>query len=509
MKWSKYQELFFEFGVRGTGNGMVIAVAGSGKTASIEELCKRLPDDCAVKYLVFNKRNADEAQGRMPANVSASTFHAACMRPITREFGRVKVEQHKSQMILRDMDEEGLLEPDEYRRFAGPVERLVGLGKNSGIGITRPDTAEEWQDIIDHFGIEPPAPRGAQLTDEEADALNDQFIEMAQGVLWRSTQWTSVIDFDDMLYFVALYDLPMQTYDLVCVDEAQDTNALQRIVLREMINSHGRLIAVGDPRQAIYGFRGASADAMEIIRNEFNCTTLALSINYRCSTSVLDAAREYCPQLEARPDAPLGSLEWLPQFALAEFAAGDAVLSRVTAPLIGLAMRLIGNRQPATVLGRDIGAGLIALVRKVVVDARGGTVGHFEDALARYYARESARIQRHPLNAEVKQQRLDDQHDSLRAFIDSMEPEQPIEAMISDIEALFSDHARADAVTLATVHKAKGLEWPRVFVLDREDTMPHPMAKQPWQVEQEYNLIYVALTRARLDLRMINAVGIE
>ncbi len=62
-----------------------------------------------------------------------------------------------------------------------------------------------------------------------------------------------------------------------------------------------------------------------------------------------------------------------------------------------------------------------------------------------------------------------------------------------------------ERIRLSTVHRAKGLEAQRVWVL-RPDLMPHPMARQDWAVEQERNLIYVAVTRAIGELYWVGGL---
>lgn len=62
-------------------------------------------------------------------------------------------------------------------------------------------------------------------------------------------------------------------------------------------------------------------------------------------------------------------------------------------------------------------------------------------------------------------------------------------------------------LTLSTVHKAKGREWERVFVLGANLWMPHPMARQAWDIEQERNLIYVSYTRAKQELVLASVEG--
>jgi superfamily I DNA/RNA helicase len=74
-----------------------------------------------------------------------------------------------------------------------------------------------------------------------------------------------------------------------------------------------------------------------------------------------------------------------------------------------------------------------------------------------------------------------------------------IEDVIKRIQQVFTP--TTTGIILATVHKSKGLEADRVFILEPEKAkMPHPMAKKPWQIEQEYNLLYVAITRAISEL---------
>lgn len=56
---------------------------------------------------------------------------------------------------------------------------------------------------------------------------------------------------------------------------------------------------------------------------------------------------------------------------------------------------------------------------------------------------------------------------------------------------------------LSTIHKAKGLEAERVFIL-KPDLMPHPKAKRGWEIDQENNLRYVAITRSKRELYLVN-----
>ena len=75
--------------------------------------------------------------------------------------------------------------------------------------------------------------------------------------------------------------------------------------------------------------------------------------------------------------------------------------------------------------------------------------------------------------------------------------------MVAHIEELFADDARG-AVILATYHRSKGREWPRVILFEHNERCPSRGARQDWQKEQESNLAYVAFTRAQRVLAFVN-----
>jgi len=72
-----------------------------------------------------------------------------------------------------------------------------------------------------------------------------------------------------------------------------------------------------------------------------------------------------------------------------------------------------------------------------------------------------------------------------------------VDELVHKIEGLFSDEI--EGVVCSSVHRAKGLEADRVFII-RRDLMPHPMAQSPWELVQEKNLEYVAITRSKNEL---------
>lgn len=185
---------------------------------------------------------------------------------------------------------------------------------------------------------------------------------------------------------------------------------------------------------------------------------------------------------------------------IGDFSPGDAVLCRLTRPLVAAAFRLIRERIACRVLGRDIGGGLVAVVKrsKLALDA---PVSALEGWMDGYRQRETERLKRRQQWAAIGQ--LDDRLATIGIFI---EEAGTVGEVIREIEGLFVDNGgTAGMVVLSTVHKAKGLEWPRVFILDAGKWMPCPWAREGWEREQEANIQYVAATRACHELRYITS----
>lgn len=473
-EWSTYQQAIFHFVATGEGNAIVNAVAGSGKSTTIVEAMK-LAQGQSI-FLAFNKAIADELKRK---GVNGRTFHSLVFGPVVQHYRQDGPSLDKLRKLGRD-----LFSFNEHKLYGAFAARMVGLARGVGIGIPdmTPDIEEEWIALAEHHDLEPDS--------DEADF--GEAIDAARR-LFDACNEDPRVDFDDMLYRAVRDNLNLPKFDFVFVDEAQDTNPIQLAILRKIMAPGARLIAVGDPAQAIYGFRGADSDALGKLGREFGCSELPLSITYRCPRLVVEYAQQWVPHIEARPDAPEGVVtdlgsEWNPL----EFMPGDLVVCRKTAPLIQAAFRCIRSRVPVQVLGRDIGQGLKALIKKM--NAR--NVDQLGEKLEAYQQREVAKALK--ADDEGKAESVRDRVGVLIFLIDELQEDK---RTIADLEAgidwLFSDKERA--VTFCTGHKSKGLEANRVFWLGRSEC-PATWARKAWQRQQEINICYVIATRAISEL---------
>jgi hypothetical protein len=199
----------------------------------------------------------------------------------------------------------------------------------------------------------------------------------------------------------------------------------------------------------------------------------------------------------SHPSAPLGSVQHLTFYEPELFKPPCIVLCRVTAPLVSFAYDLLRRHVPCTVKGKDIGAGLVALVKKL----RAVDIGDVYTKLNAWHVNEISRAE----GAGKSPERIEDQYQCLRVFLSDMELDNHVQVLVMKIEKMFSEDTDSSRVLLSTIHRAKGLEYPNVFILDRSRTLPSKYALTREAKEQEKNLWYVAVTRAKENLYYINS----
>ena len=284
------------------------------------------------------------------------------------------------------------------------------------------------------------------------------------------------------------------TYDFVLVDECQDLSPCQLAVVLKARSLGGRMLFVGDPNQSIMGFAGADEKSYEAIVQKIGATELPLSICYRCPTSHLEMARELVPHIEARPDAPVGFIGTINADQLAGKIKGeDLIICRVTAPLISLCLKLIAQGVPARVRGRAIGDGFITIIKKI---KKTHLWEDFSVGMDDFFGRAEKKALRKK-HAEAELSRLADQRDALWAAY-SYSSATGYDDFLRKIDQMFSD--KESLITLSTIHRAKGLESKRVFILKPEKMALSFPGMQEWQKTQEVNVKYVGLTRSSDEL---------
>ena len=444
----------------------------------------------SVCFVAFNKSIATELQNRVPAGCDAMTMHSLGYKAVQKVFGR----QEPNSWVVPDIISE-LLEVDarDLKRddpiLLSATEKLVSLCK---MNLVNPVSNETLDQLASYYEVDLNGCR------QKVYALVPQVLETCKTPKGK-------ISFDDMIWLPVIHNLPVPRYDLLLVDEAQDLNRCQQALARKV---GSRLILCGDPKQAIYGFAGADAESMprmaaELAATNRGCVTLPLTVTRRCGKTIVAEAKRIVPDFEAFETNPEGIVSEAnfqndndkPTY-MARAEDGNMVLCRVNAPLVSQCFRFLKAGRKASIQGRDIGAGLISTIKKLMKDNQ--DVVELVKRLSDWLHQESAKEQAKRQPNEARMIALQDRHDCLLCFAESA---PTVAAVIAKIDSVFTDNKDNPGIRLSSIHKAKGLEAKRVFFLQPQGgECPHPMAKSVWQREQEMNLKYVAITRAIEEL---------
>lgn len=453
-------------------NMMIEALAGTGKTSTLEMLASQLPRTAPILYLVFNKKNADEAIGRMPSFIVVRTFNSLGHRIWAETIShRLSLNPRKTSDILKAIIDES---PANQRSALWSVfsETVSAVNFAKALGYLPRDT---------YPGIAPLISQGQfhSLLDEEPDDLTADLIDT---VLIRSIKqaFDGLIDYNDQIYMPALFRATYPKYSTILVDEYQDLSPVNHAMLAKL--AKGRLIGVGDPNQNIYGFRGASAGGIAEAIAHYSMTRFPLSLSFRCPSAIVSHVRWHVPTFRAAKD---GGNVYLPsRLDPADIRDGGVVLCRNNAPLLHTAFNLLAAGRSISVAGSDIGPRLIGIMRKLGPGDtnRASLRGLIAEWEAEKLAKES--------------KTASDLAGCMRVFADHG---IDLDQAISYAEHLFRQQG---SILLSTIHKAKGLEWPNVYHLEPRIVRHHPHS-------QNKNLDYVASTRSSSSLTEIDADAIN
>lgn len=476
-KPSEYQQAIFDWipDNLGTGKHLIVeAVAGSGKTTTGVQMFNLLPSDLESAFIAFNKHSADTLKERLPEGANAKTYHSLGLATLNKTFNRVNVNTDKTESYLKQ-----IAYNDKW--MFSVVKRLVSLCKGTGDLNFSP---EDLEFIALSHEID--------LYEDKGIQIKDRILELVDKALGNAYLNPEVVDFDDMIWLPNVLDtVSFYQYDFLFVDEVQDTNMSQMFLASHSIHKNGMIIGVGDRKQSIYRFRGADETAMDRLKQSLNADELPLSISYRCPVEIRNLVNTKWPTIkfEVPEWAVPGTIRNIQQSGLSkDLQLDDMILCRVNADLVPVCFELIRAGIKATIRGRDIGKGLAALVKKSHATYTLDLIRWLDDW-------KDAEIQKaYKLHADGLIQFIQDKFYTLEALTDGT---TLVADVIARCEEMFSDEKAG--IVLSTVHRAKGLEADRVFIL-RPDLIPHPAAKSAEDQAQESNLEYVAVTRAKKEL---------
>jgi len=481
---SEQQVSIFNWFKSGEGNLVIRARAGTGKTYTVVKAIEFAPEQ-KILMAAFNKRIAEELKTKLKnPRAEAKTLHSVGCAFVYRNWEGSLLDNERGERLARRSLPAGA--PDAVVRL---VMRLAAFGK-SACPFPEPGDLVELayaQDIDPDEYLEEQGWNTQRIADAAEKAMN------------LACQKDGTFDFDDMVFIPVRNGWVRPKYDLVVIDEAQDMNATQLMLAMKVCKKNGRIAVVGDDRQAIYGFRGADSNSIDRLKGELVGHELGLTITYRCPQSVVALARTIVPDYMAAPTAPAGVVRDASYEQMIEQAeVGDFVLSRKNAPLAKVCLRFIRMKRPAMIEGRDIGQGLLTVIKTV----KGKSIPDFMERLTKWEDKQKTRLLKTgKKSAEKKAEFVSDQAETLRAVAEGA---KSIDEMKATISAMFGDVAgdKTKLIVCSSVHKSKGLERKRVWGLV-ETLYPGGRTSNI----EEQNIHYVMVTRAMNEFVAVTGIS--
>ena len=494
---SQYQKAIFDYIQHEKGNLVVEAAAGSGKTYTLVKALSLIPQDKRVLMTAFNKDIVKELTKKVKEfpNVEVRTLHGLGMILTTRGLGigGMKPEGYKYTQLIynhwQDLTKTNInkLSRNARKSFVENTKKLVDFGRFY-LATTRSEMIE-------------------LMTKYDIPCVADE-MDVALKVMAIGGKNLDSIDYTDMIWMPHIYDLHLQEceYDFIMVDECQDLNVAERNLVLRCLKKGGRLIAVGDSNQCIYGFSGSDPDSFRAIQSIPNTVSMPLSISYRCPESVVKFAQNLVPSIEAKQGAEEGVI--LDCVSLDDVHDGDMVLCRNNAPLLQVYCKLLEQGKRAYIRGSDVGKNLQNIVigtHKDYLHTNLKRDGVFIRLYEDLFNSRKAIMERYGISQEdaMKHETIQAKLDMIRALEVLGADLTTTEELTKKIEDIFPKNDKGEGIMLSTVHKAKGLEADNVFIACAS-LMPSKSALDEWQVQQERNLMYVAYTRAKKVLGFLN-----
>ena len=475
LDWSLFQQAIFKDVENGIGNTIIEAKAGSSKTTSLLESLKYIPRNKKTIVVAFNKSIKDELIERAPqySNLEIMTLHSLGFRAIRNRFGKdVKFSNGKTFGIIKNILQKEKTDPKEKDDYESiyEFERAVGLCKNFII-----DVPSKIDELLDEFGI------------DTVEYDRKDFISKIIQILGECKKDTIHIDFNDMIWFPFVYNLPLMKYDRILTDESQDFNMAQMSLIFRSMKEDSRVFVFLDTFQAVYSWRGANTNAAKTFKEKLNAKTLELPISYRCANRIIYAAQKYVPGIKPAPNAKEGEIINIGEEELLDYIRpGDFLLSRTNAPLFKWCLKMLRLKIPANIRGKGLDKGLLFIIKQ----SKKKNIESFLDWLKKWEISECARLKEKNRDNSL----FLDKIACLRCLCEGVKTTADLQ---DNIKLLFNEEDGKKVITCSTIHGIKGAEETNVFIL--EDTFRFGDS------QEEQNLKYVAITRAKEKLYWVKS----
>ncbi len=492
-KPSKRQIAIYKAWQKTDHNILIHAVAGSGKTTVLLNILNMC--DGEALYLAFNKSIQNEINSKLETNnikyASALTMHSLGLSAVKNAYRSFEIENRKYFKMAKsvmDMYYTDLKDLD-YKEKSKITMMLVNANN-----VSRMFLSDDYEKIVDTM------------------KTMDMYVDSEEVIpkMWKTfvrlrdkdyKKADIEIDFTDMIYLPCKFNLKLPfSPKYLMIDESQDLNIAQHKLIDILISQGDvkRWVSVGDTKQAIYGFSGASASSFDLFRVRDNVKEYPLDICYRCPSKVIDEANKVFNVMKGFKKEE-GEVKWIYDYKDIKDGDETMIVCRNTNPLLSIYFILLALEKPCYIKGDDIKNKIISFIKPLKFNK-------INDIVRSTLRQANILEHRNDDTSKYEASKLTECAEALTIltkydFIDGYDKG---EDLINKLNQLFRKNKPEYGICLSTIHKSKGLEADYVYILD-EHLIPSKFAKSLEQKQQEYNLKYVARTRAKKALYYIES----
>lgn len=545
MELSKYQKEIIDFFKNNPHDNIIVkALAGTGKSTLICLLTEET--STSDIYVAFNSSIAEEFSRKisnpktkvktlhslglaiMNSNLSESTSKGGIGSRNTSSSGAT-LDNFKIHKIIDELIYETFGKYDKFEHKIFIKDNYVQLYNLCRLTCTNMSSDSEVEKLVEDYNL---------FVDYSGNDFSSPLVSTM--VTWleqideksiEEFKTSRVIDFTDMLYITykklssGEWKVPYYNYYTnIYIDEAQDLSTIQLLMLKFIKRKGGRYIFVLDENQAIYSFAGGNAKSCALIPKLYApIKEFDLPINYRCPTSHLAKVnRDFGIPIQPRPDAPVGSIKTIDKEEIKKYVhAGDLVISRKNKWLSDVILDLAIHGIPIYMEDKE----MVEQIKKLVFNQKAASLyelkNKLEKIIKKYNVQLEKIVKKETEKAEEDTKKMIDVSDTnsridninfIKSILSyySSQPQNKYDKpddFIRYIDVLLNTKMPSNCVRVCSVHKAKGLEAPQTFVLNEAKVCTD--RRNSWeQNEQEKNLSYISITRAKENLFLVRETDV-
>lgn len=540
------QKNIFNFIKTGKGHGIIDAVAGAGKTTTIIRCAEFIEDKHSILFCAFNNNIAGEIAKKFHrtgiSEVTVKTIHSLgrqILQDNNSTGNPIKLEDEKFRKLLQDSSIKEQLRPhvENILKINGLAEGSIDDNKNYAVAdqIRKINTRlldinqkyratlcknnlKDIEELVAHFNIFNDTEirkKNYSLEIKEYFSCHQILLEAGNNLSRR----TMIIDYTDMLYLPFEWkQYPVKKFGFLFIDECQDLSKSQFAIVAKYGKKDCRILAVGDPHQSIYGFTGADINSFNRIKEYTQAEPLPLTTCFRCPKTVITLAQMIRPDMQGNKTAE-GAVISIPLEEVLKMAKpGDLIISRLRSPMLLLVFTFIDKNIRVQIHEDEIREVISELkfvfkqneLSMIISSYSGGFERLKIDVLNRrnwIIEKDAERI----VDAAERALYILQEKEFLKKKLEFLHRKyelwksecNSINDILQKVKEFIS--APINAVKLSTIHRAKGLENERVFILNYDELPYYRLQQKDWERVQELNLKYVAVTRSLNELYLIES----